>query len=233
MKLNTVLKNIVNSPKKVYVGIILIWTIIGVFIFSPLTIFVTEGILEQSSVNAVTNTDYTLSKIDANAYSNVIDAEDLQNKAFLSSSQQISSQSSITDGRAVALRKFLLKQNSPLMPYANLIVSEADRNGLDWRLLVSISGVESRFCKVLPFGSFNGWGWRGGPGGDWQRFGSYDYAVRYLTERLAVGYGTHLTPYDIEPTYCPPCYQSHNWARAVTQFMRQINQELENSKVSQ
>jgi hypothetical protein len=45
------------------------------------------------------------------------------------------------------------------------------------------------------------------------------------TQGLAEGYGTELTPFDIEPTYCPPCGQNpqHLWANGVLKFMNQLD----------
>jgi len=70
------------------------------------------------------------------------------------------------DPRIIAMRKFLSDYNSPMYPYADIFVIEADKTGLDWRLVASISGVESAFGNVIPLETNNAWGWRGGPGGN-------------------------------------------------------------------
>jgi hypothetical protein len=163
-----------------------------------------------------------------------VSADELQGKVFQNNSVEITSQSTLTDARIIAMRKFLLEQNSPLMPHAELIVTEADKYGLDWRIVVAISGVESRFCRIYPAGTFNGWGWKGGPGGAWQEFGSWENGIKHLTARLALGYNRLNDPYIIEPVYCPPCAASgNNWARAVSGFMWQLDQQLEKSKLPQ
>jgi hypothetical protein len=63
------------------------------------------------------------------------------------------------DSRVLQLRSFLSSFNSPMTGEAEHFVSEADRLGLDWRLVAAIAGVESTFGKHVPAGSFNGWGW--------------------------------------------------------------------------
>lgn len=135
------------------------------------------------------------------------------------------------DARVMAMQKFLRDYNSPMAPYAKTFVEEADRHGLDWRLVASISGVESAFGNIIPNGTHNGWGWRGqNPNANgWSQFSDWGEAIQVVTERLALGYGTNLTPYQIEPSYCPPCYTGgHAWARGVTGFMNELDYYLDN-----
>lgn len=131
-----------------------------------------------------------------------------------------------SDPRVIAMRKFLIDYHSPLYPYANVFVEEADKHGLDWRLIVSISGVESAFGNLIPYRSNNAWGWKGDPTREWSHFSSWRQAITIITERMAKGYGTDLTPFDIESTYCPPCGQNpqHAWANGVTNFMNELDE---------
>ncbi|MFA5633753.1 MAG: hypothetical protein WCY00_02140 [Candidatus Dojkabacteria bacterium] len=136
------------------------------------------------------------------------------------------------DSRILAMNKFLTDYQSPMANYADVFVSEADRHGLDWRLIASISGVESAFGNLIPRGTHNGWGWRGrnrNPAG-WSIFESWEEAISHITERMALGYGTDLTPYDIESTYCPPCGETglHLWANGVTRFMNELEYYADN-----
>ncbi|HUD19151.1 MAG TPA: hypothetical protein VMR81_01800 [Patescibacteria group bacterium] len=64
-----------------------------------------------------------------------------------------------TDPRIPFLQSFLRSYNSPLESDAATFIHEADKNGLDWRLVVAISGVESTFGQSVPPGSYNAWGW--------------------------------------------------------------------------
>jgi hypothetical protein len=130
----------------------------------------------------------------------------------------------VNDARASALRQFLMDYNSPMYPYAETFVVEADKYDLDWRLVAAISGVESAFGN-LSIRPNNAWGWRGGAGGDFNPFDSWNHGIEVVTRRLALGYGIHMTPFEIEPIYCPPCGRNpaHLWANGVIKFMNQID----------
>src|SRR5260221_11664026 len=52
------------------------------------------------------------------------------------------------DNRGASLKKFLTQYDSPLAPFADTFVAEADANNIDWKLLVAISGVETTFGKA-------------------------------------------------------------------------------------
>ncbi|HOU76403.1 MAG TPA: hypothetical protein PK957_04815 [Candidatus Dojkabacteria bacterium] len=129
------------------------------------------------------------------------------------------------DSRVLAIEMLLQQFNSPMLPYAEVFVREADKNGNDWRLLVSISGVESGFGRVIPKNTFNGWGWKGGPNGTFSQFDSWEHAITYITNRLAEGYGKNITPIKMESTYCPPCGATgmHVWAREVETYMYMLD----------
>lgn len=135
-----------------------------------------------------------------------------------------------TDSRVVAMRKFLVDKGSPVYPYAESFIVEADTYGLDWRMVASISGVESAFGNITPYQTNNGWGWRGGPNGAYSQFTSWSQGIGVVTEGLARGYGTDMTPFEIEPIYCPPCGRNpaHAWANGVTRFMNELQYYLEN-----
>lgn len=136
------------------------------------------------------------------------------------------------DPRVLAMNKFLTHYHSPMAGSARTFVEEADKHGLDWRLLAAISGVESAFGNIVPRGSNNAWGWRGVNGNEagWSMFESWDEAIRHITWRFSVGYGTTMTPFEIEPIYCPPCGANpeHAWANGVTRFMLQLQYYLDN-----
>lgn len=134
------------------------------------------------------------------------------------------------DSRIIGMKKFLVDYHSPMSPYAETFITEADKYGLDWRLVASISGVESAFGNLIPTGSNNGWGWRGGPNGAYSMFTSWNDGIKTITQGLAEGYGTTLTPFDIEATYCPPCGANpqHLWANGVTNFMNELQYYVDN-----
>lgn len=138
----------------------------------------------------------------------------------------------VKDPRVLAMSEYLNDYNSPMQPYSKVFVVQADKYGLDWRLLVGISGVESAFGNIMPRGSHNAWGWRGIKKNEagWSMFDSWDESISHITERMALGYGTDLTPFDIESTYCPPCgaNPAHAWANGVTRFMNELQYYLNN-----
>jgi hypothetical protein len=135
-----------------------------------------------------------------------------------------------SDTRVVAMSRFLSNYHSPMAPYAEVFVASADNVGLDWRIVASISGVESGFGRITPYQSNNAWGWRGGPGGDFSDFEDWEEGIRHVTTRIAIGYGTDITPFSIESTYCPPCGQvpEHPWANGVTRYMAELEEYRKN-----
>ena len=67
-----------------------------------------------------------------------------------------------TDVRVLKVSKYLSSHNSQLKDYAADFVKYADKYNLDYRLLVSISGVESTFGKYYLPKTYNAYGWGGG-----------------------------------------------------------------------
>jgi len=65
----------------------------------------------------------------------------------------------VIDTRPQRLEKFLRSIQSPMASSATHIVQEADRLGLDWKLIPAIAGNESYFGKHIPLNSHNGLGW--------------------------------------------------------------------------
>lgn len=219
------------SPRKSVVGLLFAWAILALYFYAPLTTGVTSFLLHASRPSASLGQQYELELIEKSKF-------EAKSSVFLnggfSTEYGIGSDITAQDGRAAALSKYLRDQGSPLTPYASLIVSQADSYGLDWRLVPAISGIESRFCRITPVDTNNCWGWRGGPGGTWQKFEDYGVGIKVLSQRMARGYGIDLTPYDIEPAYCPPCAASgHSWARSVTQFMNGMTSYLDKSRITQ
>jgi hypothetical protein len=61
------------------------------------------------------------------------------------------------DIRSALLRKFLHENHCPDEDYAEMFVAEADTHGLDWRLLPSISLVESGGGRAAKGNNIFGW----------------------------------------------------------------------------
>lgn len=85
------------------------------------------------------------------------------------------------DLREAILRKFLKDNHCPDEPYAGLFIQEADANGLDWRLLPTLSLVESGGGRHAP--GNNVFGWNNGN----HRFASIADAIHQVASSLAGG----------------------------------------------
>lgn len=138
------------------------------------------------------------------------------------------------DARAEILRQYLAKHESPLEPYADLIVKVSDENGFDFRWLVAIAQQESNLCKRIPDDSYNCWGW-----GIWcldydseanecremkiTRFESYEQAIERIAPQFKEKFlskGSRTEAEEVMGTYTPP--SDGSWAFGVNQFMSEL-----------
>lgn len=83
------------------------------------------------------------------------------------------------DYRLHRLQHLFAARHSPLRNAAAELLAAADRNGLDWRLLPSISIVESGGGKA--YRNNNVFGWRSGE----KTFPSIRAGIEYVAQRLA------------------------------------------------
>jgi hypothetical protein len=122
------------------------------------------------------------------------------------------------DYRTENLRNFLAKFNSPLADYAADFVNYADVNGLDYRLVPAISGVESTFGKFIPYGSYNAYGWANGE----YAFTSWEDSIAHVSETLKTAYIDKGAPTiaKIAKRYAPP---STTWGNGVKFFIGKID----------
>ncbi len=122
------------------------------------------------------------------------------------------------DFRVENLRNFFNKFNSPLAPYAQDFVNYADINGLDYRLVPSISGVESTFGKQIPYESYNAYGWVNGD----YNFKSWPDSINIVSTTLKNNYIDKgaSTIMQIARRYAPP---STTWGSHVTYFVGKID----------
>lgn len=121
------------------------------------------------------------------------------------------------DNRAMIVQDYLTNHNSALTPYAEYIVKTADEHQIPWSLVVAISGVESTFCKHIPGGSSNCWGWNNGA----TYFKDYKEAIFIVSKTLKDKYFDRGfdTPEKIAPIYAPP---TPSWGGKVRFFMNQL-----------
>jgi hypothetical protein len=128
------------------------------------------------------------------------------------------------DARVTAVADFFEKYHSDLLPYAQDVVSSADKYGLDYRLIPAIAMQESNLCKKAPLDSYNCWGF-GIYGKTVTRFSSYPEAIDTVTKALTKYKANGLeTPEEIMARYTP----SNNgaWADSVNHFMDQLQINL-------
>ncbi len=131
------------------------------------------------------------------------------------------------DARALLLESFLRGYNSPMAPFANTIVSEADKNGIDFRLLVAIAMCESNLGKKMPSSdSYNAFGiavYTGQQTG--ATFDSWPHAVEWVSRYIKESYYdqglTNLK--DIGAKWAPPSVETgYSWTNCVSEFQKSI-----------
>lgn len=133
---------------------------------------------------------------------------------------ELDNQAPEQDIRIVALENTLKKYESPLTPYASVYVTEADKNGVDWKLLPSIAGLESTFGKHYIEGTYNVYGWGSGH----IYFDSWEDGIATINAALRKNYidkwgATNV--WEIGPIYA----ESPTWAVRVNSFMEKIDRE--------
>lgn len=127
------------------------------------------------------------------------------------------------DPRAIILRDYLAKHNSPLQNHAQDFIDAADKYNLDWKLVAAISGVESTFGKATPgnaqYPSYNGWGW-GVYGTQALYFTSWRDGIFTVSKGLRENYvNKGLTdPYAMNRVYAA----SPSWGWKVDYFLKDI-----------
>ncbi|MFH1833202.1 MAG: hypothetical protein ABH816_03530 [Candidatus Levyibacteriota bacterium] len=126
-----------------------------------------------------------------------------------------------SDIRVENVKQFLARYNSPLAPFAQNIVSSADSNNIDYRLIPAIAMQESNLCAKVPKNSYNCWGF-GVYGNKVKRFENYGQAIEAVTKTLAQNYiqGGLQTPEEIMKKYTPS--NDGSWAKSVNFFMNQL-----------
>jgi hypothetical protein len=125
------------------------------------------------------------------------------------------------DARTEIIRQYLARYNSPLEPYAQLIVNISEKYGLDFRLLVAIAQQESNLCKKIPENSYNCWGWGIHSRGTLY-FSSYPEAIETVARGLKEEYldKGYTTPEEIMKKYTP--LSPGTWAYGVQQFLDEM-----------
>ncbi|MCA9302233.1 glucosaminidase domain-containing protein [Candidatus Nomurabacteria bacterium] len=128
----------------------------------------------------------------------------------------------ISDIKRQNLQEFFAKYNSPLIDYVEVFIEVSEEYNMDYRLIPSIAGVESTFCKNIIPGSYNCYGW-GIYGSNIRKFTSYEDGIRTVSKGLYEGYISKGadTPDKIEPIYTPS--SNGHWKSGVKYFMNQMD----------
>lgn len=131
---------------------------------------------------------------------------------------EVSSVIGSADARPEIIKQYLEYYNSPLIPYANLIVQTADKYKIDFRLITAIAQQESNLCKIIPPGSFNCWGW-GITSVGTLGFDSYEQGIEVVSRGLKQNYidEGYTTVSQIMSKYTPS--SNGSWAHGVNEFM--------------
>jgi len=131
------------------------------------------------------------------------------------------------DSRSLLLQSFLQEHNSPLVPYADLIVTQADLNGFDFRLSVAIAMCESNLGKRMPSsGSFNAWGIAVYTGQlDGASFRDWPHAIEWVSHYIKERYYDKGI-YDLKQIgsiWAPPSVETgYSWTNCVETFLGSI-----------
>ncbi len=147
--------------------------------------------------------------------------------AMAGSAQVLGSSITAGDARGLLLKEFLEGHNSPMAPYADLLVQKADANGIDFRLVVSIAMCESNLGKRIPsMDSFNPFGiavYTGQQHG--KKFKDWEHAITWVSEYLRTKfYDRGISDLmDIGAIYAPPSVENgYSWTKCVKQFIEKI-----------
>lgn len=136
--------------------------------------------------------------------------------------KSVSGEPLIADARPILLRRYLETWKSPLAPYADLIISASDVNGVDPYLVVAIAQKETGLGRAVPVDCFNAWGWA-----QTERytrcFVSWEDGIRKFTQEFADHYIKRglVTPEEIMTRYNPSS-PNGSWAIGVSHYLEDL-----------
>ena len=134
---------------------------------------------------------------------------------ILNESISTSAKNAIYYSKVDDIKRYLSERNSPLAKYAEEFVKASDRYGIDYRLVASISIVESGGGKNC-FRKYNAWGWGR------SSFDSWKDGIWSVSAGIGKYYSKGLnTPKLISKYYCPPSASS--WSKKVSFVMSEIS----------
>ncbi len=130
----------------------------------------------------------------------------------------VSEQITASDAKPEIVRQYLAYYDSPLTPFADLIVQTADKYSLDFRLITAIAQQESNLCKIIPPKSYNCWGWGINSNGT-LGFLSFQQGIEEVSKGLRTEYldKGYTSVSEIMSKYTPQ--SNGSWANGVNEFM--------------
>ena len=133
------------------------------------------------------------------------------------------------DARNLLIKQFIknVRPSSPLLSYVDTIITEADKNTIDFRLVPAIAMCESNLGDHLPSSdSFNAWGiavFTGQNHG--KKFEDWPSAIAWVSKFLKESfYDKGITDLrEIGAIWAPPSVEKeYSWTRCVESFMTQM-----------
>lgn len=131
------------------------------------------------------------------------------------------------DARVLLLQQFMARHQSPMTPFADIIVSEADKYGIDYRLVPAIAMCESNLGKRMPKkDEFNAFGiavYSGQQSG--KKFDSWVASIQWVSRYIKEHYYDrgYTDLYDIGAIWAPPSVENgYSWTNCVQGFMGSI-----------
>lgn len=149
----------------------------------------------------------------------------IQSKNQLGTGQVLAAEITAEDGRVMLLNEFL--KGTPMDNLGSMIVSLADKYGVDYRIVPAIAMCESNLGKRIPGKtSFNAWGigvYTGQNTGakfqDWPQ--ALEWVFQFLHNKFVNKGIVNLQ--EIGAIWAPPSVEKgHSWANCVETFMRKI-----------
>ena len=126
----------------------------------------------------------------------------------------------VVDRRAGAVRAYLRANypDSPLTSYADLIVEQSDKYGIDYSMVIGIAVAESTAGTNGYYANtcHNAWGY--GVQYSSNCWESWNNSIPSFIQKYAKGYG-NAGAYEVMPIYCPSCT---TWADKIVNIQWQI-----------
>ncbi|PIQ69873.1 hypothetical protein COS55_01870 [Candidatus Shapirobacteria bacterium CG03_land_8_20_14_0_80_40_19] len=179
------------------------------FIFAPVTLFSVFFLTDTFKTGLVLGDFVSRPSPEGRLYA---ESENPNPKVIL---PNIKGENSIS----IVIEKYLRRYNSPLLPYAGIIVSSAEKSGIDPKLIVAIAQQESNLGKSSPENCFNAWGWGIHSEGT-KCYTGWAEAIESVTAGISLSYcskGYCEDPCLMMKKYTPN--SNGSWCAGVNQFL--------------